>query len=745
MIKPGEIERIKERVKSEGRYSAESIRISRAKFDLKELDRLANRSRALANDTLYLLRQCYFYHTPKNLENKNQYRRNIETKYYKTIKESKYSNEKKERAIEILKTYFKGGLRALKSTVPTVMKFMESYKDIGYSVCAQQIVLAVCETFMSHLGLIKKFYKDLKKWNNTSENVRGPKPSRPGLPRYIGKKIKGERQGKWKLIYPKQRLGHERNLENLKDAINNKRNTCYMYVPPSHDHVIPPIRVRTKILRQLLKNGGFVEIIPHGKNYSFNIHYIKTKRQRAREYGLTLNEYEQNPNRAVSIDFGVNNFLTVFNNFGAKFPIFKGSSIKRWNFRVNHTNPDLQRRVDVIADLLDRYNFEKESGSIRSLESIINSRIHTYHDEFVKLRKMILYIFEKILKVSKLNMGKLKKKDFFFKCFQSKSFYRTIKNTNWEEFEKFAKRDGVKVFRGIFNKVRQIILMDLTPREKISLLCDYLHYLQNKKDYKIRILRIISGYLIHDFQDYLKKLELKINELWDKYNRVKRDTLSKIAKKLIYFCLYYGVKTITIGYNKGWQNQRNRKVKLNKLTRDLFVSLPFGQMFERIQVEAIYFGINVDYTPEWYTSKCSYIDEESIGKKADGTYAGKRRFTQNGVKHNGLFRSRDGKIVHGDINGAANIGKKKHPELFSKKMLAYNLELISDPRQPLNNRVKRLVSKFITTPPIKFSPSNGLPTKELKGKERLNKSKIKPQRSQMSPSKFLAMTQTAYV
>jgi len=740
MINSGKIERIKERVKSEGRYSAESVRISRAEFDLKELDRLANRSRALANDTLYLLRQYYFYHTTSNPEKKNLHRRNIETKYYKTIKESKYSNKEKERALEILETYFRDGLRALKGYIPTVMKFMESYKDIGYSPCAQQIVLAICNTFKSHLGLIKKYYKDLRKWHNTAENQRGPKPSRPGLPRYFGKKVKGERVGKWKLIYPRQRLGHERNLENLKNAINNKRNTCYIYVPPSHDHIIPPLRVRTKVLWQFLKNGGFVEIIPKGNSYSFNIHYIKTKEQRAREYGLTLEEYEQNPNRAISIDIGVNNFLTVFNNFGARFPIFKGSAIKRWNYRINHTIPKLQREVDVVADVLARYHSKRN----RSLELIITSRIHTYHDEFEILKGIILYVFRKIFELSKskLDIHYLDDQAFILECFRSRSFFRVIKSISWSDFKKFAEADGKKIYKGIFNKVRKIILMDITPQERNSLLIKYLQYLQNKKDYKIRILRKISGYPIHDLQDYLKKLELKIDELWDKYNRIKRDALSKIAKKLIYYCLYYKVGTITFGYNKGW---KNGTVKLRKLTRDLFVSLPFNQMFERIQVEAVYFGINVDYTPEWYTSKCSFIDDEFIGKKADGTYAGKRKFTQNRVTHNGLFRSRNGHIIHGDINGAANIGRKRHPELSSKKMIAYNLELISDPRQPLNNRIKSLVSEFITTPSIKFSPSNGHPTKELKREERLNKSKIRPQRYQMSPSKFLAMTQTAYV
>jgi hypothetical protein len=107
-----------------------------------------------------------------------------------------------------------------------------------------------------------------------------------------------------------------------------------------------------------------------------------------------------------------------------------------------------------------------------------------------------------------------------------------------------------------------------------------------------------------------------------------------------------------------------------------------------------------------------------------------------------LFRTRDGNVIHGDINGAANIGRKGHPELFSYSVIAHNLGLISDPRRPLTNQIKEKVSKFITTPPIKFSPSNGIPKKKLK---RVNKNSVKPQRYQMSPSRFLAMTQTPYV
>ncbi|MFO7794548.1 MAG: IS200/IS605 family accessory protein TnpB-related protein [Promethearchaeia archaeon] len=733
VINQKHIKEMQSMIDEKGRYSTESIRISRSKFDLKELNRLSDRSRALANDTLYLLRQYYFFHNTKDPEKKSLYRKSIENKFYKTIRESGYPTDTKKAAIKILNGIFENGLRALSSTVPTIMKFMDSYKDIGYTICAQQIVIAVCENFLSHLKLIEKYYESLKNWKHTAENRRGQKPSRPGLPRYIGKKVKGERVGQWKLIYTKQRLEHRKNLESLKDAINNKRRTCYMYVPPSHDHLIPRIRVRARVLSQLFKNGGFVEIIPCGRNYSFNIHYYKTKPQRAREYGLDLNNYEQNPNRAISIDFGVNNFLTVFKNFGAKFPIFSGSAIKKWNYRINHRVPSLQRKADVIADLLERYEKNK---FIQPLDSIIDSRIHTYHDEFENLKKMILYVFKKFSDLSRLDTNSS------LGCFRSRSFFRTAKNTNWDNFRKLAESDGESVYKGIFNKLRKIILMEIAPREKNSLLRNYSRYLRDKRNRKIRILETISGWSVQNLRKYLASVKLKIDELWDKYNRVKRDAINKIAKKLMYYCLYYGVGTITIGYNTGW---KTNTVKLKKITRDLFVSLPFSRMFERIQEEAIYFGIKVDYTTEWYTSKCSFIDEESIGKKPNDEYAGLRRFTQNKVKHNGLFRTRNGKIIHGDINGAANIGRKKHPELFSHKAIAYNLRLISDPRRSLPNQARQKVTKFITTPPIRFCPSNGIPTKELKRKERLNKSKIKPQRYQMSPKRFLAMTRVAYV
>ena len=59
-------------------------------------------------------------------------------------------------------------------------------------------------------------------------------------------------------------------------------------------------------------------------------------------------------------------------------------------------------------------------------------------------------------------------------------------------------------------------------------------------------------------------------------------------------------------------------------------------------------GIEVITTQEAYTSKCSALDLEVIGKHE--TYLGKR-------KKRGLFVTATGKLINADSNGALNIAR----------------------------------------------------------------------------------------
>ena len=59
---------------------------------------------------------------------------------------------------------------------------------------------------------------------------------------------------------------------------------------------------------------------------------------------------------------------------------------------------------------------------------------------------------------------------------------------------------------------------------------------------------------------------------------------------------------------------------------------------------------------EDYTSKCSFLDNESIEHHDE--YMGRR------IKR-GIFRSKDGILMHADLNAVYNIIKKAFPEAFA--------------------------------------------------------------------------------
>ena len=73
-------------------------------------------------------------------------------------------------------------------------------------------------------------------------------------------------------------------------------------------------------------------------------------------------------------------------------------------------------------------------------------------------------------------------------------------------------------------------------------------------------------------------------------------------------------------------------------------------------------GIKITIVSESYTSKCSAVDLEAIGKHEDHAYAGKR------VKR-GLFKSSLGILINADVNGALNILRKVIGDDFLKPIL----------------------------------------------------------------------------
>lgn len=138
-----------------------------------------------------------------------------------------------------------------------------------------------------------------------------------------------------------------------------------------------------------------------------------------------------------------------------------------------------------------------------------------------------------------------------------------------------------------------------------------------------------------------KQLALITNK---RNNRVK-DYLHKSSRKIVNFLVSKNISTLVIGYNEEWK----QNISIGKINNQSFVSIPFYTFIQQLQYKCRLEGINVILTEESYTSKCSFLDNEPLGKK--DTYLGKR------VKR-GLYKTAKGKLINADLNGSLNILRK---------------------------------------------------------------------------------------
>ena len=125
---------------------------------------------------------------------------------------------------------------------------------------------------------------------------------------------------------------------------------------------------------------------------------------------------------------------------------------------------------------------------------------------------------------------------------------------------------------------------------------------------------------------------------------------------IIKYCLTNDIGKLIIGKNDGWK----QNINLGKRNNQNFVQIPFNKLIQQLKYKGELIGIEVETTEESYTSKCSFIDDESLNKHDN--YCGRR------IKR-GLFRSKLGKIINADINGALNIIRKVVPNFNIKGMI----------------------------------------------------------------------------
>jgi transposase, IS605 orfB family len=157
-----------------------------------------------------------------------------------------------------------------------------------------------------------------------------------------------------------------------------------------------------------------------------------------------------------------------------------------------------------------------------------------------------------------------------------------------------------------------------------------------------------------------KKTSKRIESITNKRNNKVKDYLHKSSRLLVNFLVSNDISTLVIGYNEEWK----QNINIGKRNNQSFVNMPFYTFIQQLEYKCKLEGINIILTEESYTSKCSFLDNESVEKHEN--YLGKR------IKR-GLFRSAKNKIINADLNGSLNILKKAVGEF------QYPIEVCSTP------------------------------------------------------------------
>ena len=160
--------------------------------------------------------------------------------------------------------------------------------------------------------------------------------------------------------------------------------------------------------------------------------------------------------------------------------------------------------------------------------------------------------------------------------------------------------------------------------------------------------RLITGVEI-----LLKKLKNKLKRITTKRNRKIDNYTHQLSRKLVNHLSELGVQNIIYGKNVNFK----KEINLGRVTNQNFVNIPFNQIIERLRYKACLAGINFMTVEESYTSKTSFLDEEKLHSYKRNKPKKKYIFLGNRFARS-LFRSKDGFVIHADINASFNIIRK---------------------------------------------------------------------------------------
>jgi len=143
----------------------------------------------------------------------------------------------------------------------------------------------------------------------------------------------------------------------------------------------------------------------------------------------------------------------------------------------------------------------------------------------------------------------------------------------------------------------------------------------------------------------------QLAKITEKRNRQIRDAVNKAARLVITYCIEHQIGVVVFGWNK----EQKQECNLVQNNHQSFVSIPTAKLKERIRQVCEHCGIKFIETEESYTSKASFLDNDSLpkfGKKTEGWQPSGKRTKR------GLYRAAQNQYINADANGAANIIRK---------------------------------------------------------------------------------------
>jgi len=465
-----------------------------------------------------------------------------------------------------------------------------------------------------------------------------------------------------------------------KDNYTNGENNNFTGMPKEPQYKAKHSKITFEVSKQRFNNNGTVLLI--GNKHKLYKDYAKKE----------LIKHE------IIEKFNSFNLMEIINNDLKEKNIHYLNNVNYYEIVGIRVIPGQYKKLPKIEYII---SFNKELNGF--YPALINKANEKYHKDFFELKDNF-----------KLNIIK----DYF-----NNDYKKLINNNHSNSVPYFMGLDlGVVNFAAvsfytanrdknyvISGKTLKSIINQLDNRidkKKKELCIETIKVIQSKKDKK----EVLTRQELNLLSEYYKSIynnEL-ISVSQERKNNISHDYIHKLSKCLIDECLNKGIKVIIVGKNKGWKNEINNGKSNN---RD-FYNFPHARFIEILKYKGLLKDIIVIEVEESYTSKTNFIDNEELrvcqdkrskdlvsDKEKDLTQGNENQLSKSTIKNskvkmlgrriNRKFITKDGKIIHADVNGSFNIVRKVLLNFkFNKETinLSYELmELTMSRKVKLNN------------------------------------------------------------